>query len=122
MRNYKKIKAWMLADDVAVAIYAVTDDFPRSELYGLTSQLRRATASVPANIAEGASRASRKDYLHFLNIAHGSLVEVECFLHLAERLGFLYGQKAVAMGTEINSCFACLHGLVKAVEAEYSNR
>ena len=66
MRDYKKIKAWQLADDLTVAIYERTRSFPREELYGLTSQLRRASYSVPANVVEGASRESKRDYLHFL--------------------------------------------------------
>lgn len=62
-RDFTKIKAWQLADDLAVVVYKVTRQFPREEIYGLTSQLRRAASSVPANIAEGANRASKKDYV-----------------------------------------------------------
>src|SRR5207249_3664946 len=75
MRDYTKIKAWRLADDLTVAVYERTRSFPKEEMYGLTSQLRRASYSVPANIVEGASRESKKDYLHFLYIARGSLSE-----------------------------------------------
>jgi hypothetical protein len=64
MRDYTKIDTWRLADDLTVAVYDGTRAFPREELYGLTSQLRRAAYSVPANTAEGASRESKKDYLH----------------------------------------------------------
>jgi len=69
MRDYTKIEAWRLADDLTVAVYERTRSLPREEMYGLTSQLRRAAYSVPANIVEGASRESKKDYLHFLYIA-----------------------------------------------------
>jgi hypothetical protein len=69
MRDYTKIEAWRLADDLTVAAYERTRSFPREEIYGLTSQLRRASYSVPANIVEGASRESKKDYLYFLYIA-----------------------------------------------------
>ena len=89
MRDYTKIEAWKLADDLTVAIYERTKSFPKEELYGLTSQIRRAAYSVPANIAEGASRESKKDYLHFLYIARGSLSEAQYFIHLAQRLGYL---------------------------------
>ncbi len=68
MRDYTKIEAWKLADDLTVAVYQATHLFPREEIYGLTSQLRRASYSVPANIVEGSSRESKKDYLHFLYI------------------------------------------------------
>ena len=68
MRNYKNIKAFQLADDLVMEIYKVTKHFPKEELYGLTSQLRRATLSVPTNIAEGASRKHKKDYMHYIYI------------------------------------------------------
>ena len=73
MRDYTKILAWQKADDLTVAVYELTRRFPKDELYALTSQLRRAAYSVPANIVEGSSRESKKDYLHFLHIARGSL-------------------------------------------------
>jgi four helix bundle protein len=89
MRDYTKIEAWRLADDLAVAVYERTRSFPRDEIYGLTAQLRRASYSVSANIVEGASRESKRDYLHFLYIARGSLSETQYFVHLACRLGYL---------------------------------
>ena len=82
MRDYTKIEAWKLADDLTVLIYQITKAFPKEELYGLTSQLRRAAASVPANIAEGSARGTNKDYLHFLFIARASLTEAHYFVHL----------------------------------------
>jgi four helix bundle protein len=85
MRDYTKIEAWKLADDLTVAVYNFSRAFPREEIYGLTNQLRRASYSVPANIAEGSSRESQRDYLHFLYIARGSLSEAQYFLHLAAR-------------------------------------
>ena len=81
MRDYTKIEAWKLADDLTVAVYERTRNFPKDELYGLTSQLRRASYSVPANIVEGSSRESKKDYLHFLYITRGSLSEAQYFIH-----------------------------------------
>jgi len=80
MRDYTKIEAWRLADDLTVAVYERTRSFPREEIYGLTSLLRRAAYSVPANIVEGSSRESKKDYLHFLYIARGSLSETQYFI------------------------------------------
>ena len=72
-RDYTKIKAWQLADELALLIYKATKDFPKSEVWGLTSQMRRAAVSVPANIVEGAARRKRNEYLHFLYIAMSSL-------------------------------------------------
>src|ERR1700746_256688 len=114
MRDYVKIEAWRLADDLTVAVYERTRSFPREEVYGLTSQLRRAAYSVPANIVEGASRESKKDYLHFLYIARGSLAETQYFIHLARRLGYLSLQEAATLGEQTKMAFACLHGLVRA--------
>src|SRR5437870_13646714 len=92
-RDFTKIKAWQLADDLAVLVYKVTRQFPREEIYALTSQLRRAASSVPANIAEGANRSSKKDYAHFLSVASGSLAETRYFLHLSKRLGYVAGEE-----------------------------
>jgi len=115
MRDYTKIEAWKLADDLAVAIYQQTQSFPREELYGLTSQLRRAASSVPANIVEGSARESQKDYLHFLHIARASLSEAQYFLHLANRLTYLKDEDASRLQQQTKQVFACLHGLIQAV-------
>ena len=118
MRDYTKIEAWKLADDLTVAVYERTRSFPREEIYGLTSQLRRASYSVPANIVEGSSRESKKDYLHFLYIARGSLSETQYFIHLARRLGYLSREEAEKLHGQTKQTFACLHGLIRAVENE----
>ena len=76
-------------------------------IYGLTSQLRRASYSVPANIVEGASRESKKDYLHFLYIARGSLSETQYFIHLAQRLDYLSSEEAEALRQQTKVKFAC---------------
>ena len=118
MRDYTKIEAWKLADDLTVTVYEQTRSFPREEIYGLTSQLRRASYSVPANIVEGSSRESKKDYLHFLYISRGSLSETQYFIHLARRLGYLTDAEAGELHVQTKRTFACLHGLIQAVEKE----
>src|SRR5438094_8886076 len=118
MRDYTKIEAWRLADDLTVAVYERTRSFPKEEIYGLTSQLRRAFYSVPANTVEGASRESKKDYLHFLYIARGSLSETQYFIHLARRLNYLAEDDAARLTTQTKQAFGCLHGLIRAVEKE----
>ncbi len=118
MRDYTKIEAWRLADDLTVAIYEQTRAFPREELYGLTSQIRRAAYSVPANIVEGSSRESKRDYLHFLYIARGSLSETQYFVHLSHRLGYLSEEKTDKLHDQTRRAFACLHGLIQPVEKE----
>jgi four helix bundle protein len=118
MRDYTKIEAWKLTDDLTVRIYQSTRSFPKDELYALTSQLRRASYSVPANIVEGSSRESKKDYLHFLYIARGSLSETQYFIHLAHRLGYVSFEDAEALRDETKRAFGCLHALIQAVERE----
>src|SRR6266704_1410049 len=109
MRDYTKIEAWKLADDLTVAMYECSRSFPREEIYGRTNQLRRASYSVPANIVEGSSRESKKDYLYFLYIARGSLSETQYFIHLAHRLGYLSDLEAHELRAQAKRVFACLH-------------
>jgi len=118
VRDFRKIKAWQLADDLAVAVYEVSKGFPKEEVYGITSQIRRAASSVAANIVEGSSRESTKDYAHFLQIAHGSLAETQYFLHLARRLGYIGSVRVENVETLARETFACLHGLIVAVRKE----
>lgn len=86
--SYRDLNVWQLGMQIAEDVYHLTKSFPSDERFGLTSQLRRAASSVPANIAEGHSRSSTKDYLRHLSIAVGSLAEVTTFLELAARLEF----------------------------------
>jgi four helix bundle protein len=89
MRDHHKLKAFELADRLALAIYQHTAGFPREEIFALTAQLRRGAVSVPSNIVEGCARHSEADYVHFLDIAYASSREVEYQLSLAVRLGYL---------------------------------
>jgi four helix bundle protein len=88
IRNYRDLGVWQNGMDIALAVYKVAKTFPDDERFGLTSQLRRAAASVPANIAEGHARSSTKDYLRHVSIAIGSLAEVATFVELAGRLNY----------------------------------
>ena len=89
MRDHRKLRAFELADEVAINVYRVTAHFPKAEIYGLTSQIRRAAISVPSNIVEGCARESQADYIRFLDIAFGSLRELHYQLSLAKRLAFI---------------------------------
>ena len=122
MRDFTKIRAWQLADDFAVQVYQLTRSFPREELYGLTNQLRRASYSIAANIVEGASRNSQKDYLHFLYIGRGSLAESQYFLHLAGRLKFADAASLADVTDQGRKTYACLHGLITAMETELAQK
>lgn len=87
--GYKKLVVWQKADDLAYAVYLATRTFPKEEIYGITSQLRRATLSVPTNIVEGYGRQGKKELKHFVNIALGSLAEVEYLLDFSLRIKYL---------------------------------
>ncbi|GGH16059.1 four helix bundle protein [Silvibacterium dinghuense] len=89
LSSYQELIVWQKAMDLCVEIYRLTESFPRGEVYGLTSQLRRAGVSIASNIAEGYGRGSRGEYCQFLAIARGSNHEVQTQLLIAERLGFL---------------------------------
>jgi four helix bundle protein len=90
MRDLTKLRAFKLADEVAVLIYRVTKNFPKDEIYGLTSQMRRSAVSVPSNIVEGCARESQIEYLRFLEIAFGSLRELHYQFTLTDRLGYIW--------------------------------
>jgi four helix bundle protein len=89
MAGYRELKVWQLGVDLALEIYRLTADFPKTEQYGLTSQLRRASVSIPSNIAEGHARKTRREMQRFANIAKGSLAELETQLIIAGELKFL---------------------------------
>lgn len=101
IRGYRDLRVWQAGMDVVVQIYCLTERFPRSELYGLASQLQRAAVSVPANLAEGHTRDHIREYAKHVAIARGSLAEVETHLEIAVRLGYLSPSEVVALNQEI---------------------
>jgi four helix bundle protein len=118
MRDHTKLKAFELADEVALLVYRITAGFPREELYGLTSQMRRAAVSVPSNIVEGCARDSQADYQRFLTIAFGSLRELHYQLSLSNRLGFLSSQDSSMMEPKIVEAEKVLNGLIRALRVD----
>ena len=89
LKSYKDLEVWQKAMDLVVECYQVTKKLPRDEIYGLTSQLRRAAVSVPANIAEGRERQYTKEFIQHLSIAYGSLAELETHIQIAQRLKYI---------------------------------
>ena len=115
MRDHTKLLAFTLADEVVILIYRLTADFPREELYGLTSQMRRAAISVPSNIVEGCARDSQADYLRFLYIAFGSLRELHYQLNLSKRLIFFNNQDSPQIESKIIEAEKVLNGLIRSL-------
>ena len=116
--GFYTIAAWQRGDDLAVKIYTVTQKFPRYELYGLTSQLRRAAVSVPANIAEGSGRRTKRDYIRFLYNAKGSLTEVEYLIHLSHRLGYFTDEEFRQLREDLRRTAGALLGFIRFKEQE----
>ncbi len=105
-KGYKKLKIWEKAHNFAIEIYKISNKFPKEELYGLTSQIRRASFSIPLNIVEGHASVSKKEFSNFLNIANRSLVETEYLLEIVQELNFISDaeyQNLEKMRTEIGA-------------------
>jgi four helix bundle protein len=112
--TFEDLRAWQCSMSLALEIYRTTNDFPKHEIYGLTSQLRRAAVSVPSNIAEGKGRNSDKELCQFLNHARGSVCEVQTQLMLAQRIGYLdklQGDRLLAQAAEV---VRLLNGLIRS--------
>ena len=120
-RDYKKIKAWQFADTVVIKIYTLTRSFPREELYGLCSQIRRAAISVASNIAEGAGRVHKKEYLNFLYIAKGSLAEVDYLCYFSNQIGYINQFEYSDTKQLLENTTKTLAGLIKSVAKEVDN-
>jgi four helix bundle protein len=116
MRDHTKLRAFELADELAVLVYRVTEGFPKEELYGLTSQIRRAAISVPSNIVEDCARDSQADYLRFLHMAFGSLRELNYQLSLAKHLGFLSDEDSSLIEPKIVETEKVLNGLIRSLQ------
>lgn len=89
MHNLKQLKIWHMAMDLSVEVYKATSKFPKEEIYGLTSQIKRSAISIPSNISEGAGRNSNKEFIHFLGIANGSSYELQTQLIIANKLNLI---------------------------------
>jgi four helix bundle protein len=111
MRPHEKLDAWKKAIEFVVAVYGATDSFPKDERFGLISQLRRASVSIPANIAEGAGRKSYKEFVHFLSTSQGSASEVDTELLIANRLGYLESSQYLQLRSSLDEIGRMLTGL-----------
>jgi len=117
-KGYKKLKVWEKAHQLAMEIYRISKTFPKEEIYGLTSQIRRAAFSVPLNIVEGHASTSRKEFLSFLNIANRSLVETEYLLEILRELNFMDENAYQRLEKQRNEVGVILNAFTKAVRAK----
>lgn len=120
LSSYRDLLVWQKAMELVVETYRLSSRFPKEEQYGLTSQLRRASVSVPSNIAEGYGRASRKEYLQFLYVGQGSLKETETQIILAEMLGYASKGAAALLLEKCEVVGKLLGGLIRALQRKTS--
>lgn len=113
-RKHHDLKVWQTAMTLAKDVYRFTESFPKTEVFGLTSQIRRAAVSVPSNIAEGAGRNGNREFLKFLYIARGSLSELETQLILAKDIGYLTDNLHLLQ--TIETLFGLLGGLINSIQ------
>ena len=118
MRDVRKYEVFQSADQLVMDVYRVTARFPKSEMFGLTGQMRRAAASIPMNLAEGAARAGAKEFAQFVNVAVGSCEEVRYQLHLAEALDYITGTEQQTLDRKYDSVKKMLAKLYGAVSRE----
>jgi four helix bundle protein len=116
MTNYKTLEAWKKSMQLVKDIYVLTGSFPKEEMFGLTSQLKRAAVSVPANIPEGTGRQYKKDTIQFLHIARGSLYEVETLLNIALLVGILDESKISLISPLLDETQKILNGFINHLE------
>lgn len=117
MRDFRKIQVWQKSHELALRLYKVTSVFPREELYGLTSQIRRASASIPSNIAEGCGRNTQTELARFVHIASGSASELDYHLLLAQDLGFINQEIYLELGNMVSEIKRMLHGFEQTVSS-----
>lgn len=119
-KSFKDLVAWKKARELVASIYELTTLFPREEVNGLSSQMRRCAVSVPSNIAEGIGRKYKKETIQFLHIARGSLYELETQLYIASDLGFFAEAKVGVQFQLIEECRKMLNGLIRYYENSQS--
>ncbi len=122
MRDHNKLKAFVMADELAIMIYRITMNFPKEEVYGITSQMRRAAVSIASNIAEGAGRQSNKEFVQFLCVAAGSASELSTQLVISSRIGICSHDEFASLNTTVGSVSRMLQGLIRSIREKSNGR
>ncbi|MDQ6608720.1 MAG: four helix bundle protein [Bacteroidota bacterium] len=112
MRNYQKLDAWKISMQLVKEIYTLTKTYPKDELFGLMSQTKRASVSIPSNIAEGMGRQYKKDTIHFLHIARGSAYELETHLNIALMVAIIDEERFKKIISVVDELMKLLNGLI----------
>jgi four helix bundle protein len=113
LKPHKKLEVWKQSMDLVLNIYQATDNFPSKETYGLANQIRRAAVSIPSNIAEGAARQTKREFMNFLHIAQGSLSELDTQVELANRLEYLSDKTRNNLDEQMERIDKMLTGLIR---------
>ena len=113
--SHKDLILWQKALDLAVAVHEVSAAFPKSEIFGLVSQIRRAAVSVPSNIAEGSARRTTREFMAFLHIARGSMAEVETQLLLAQRIGYVSDEHLLALQLKLDEVGRIMNAVIRGL-------
>ncbi|MFC5191562.1 four helix bundle protein [Algoriphagus aquatilis] len=116
MHNYKELNVWKRSIKLCATIYKLTSNFPNEERFGLVSQMRRASVSVPSNIAEGGGRRTDREFLHFLGVAHGSICELESQLYVSVELEFVNFDQIDSITAELTEIQKMLYALIQKFE------
>ncbi|MBQ8127319.1 MAG: four helix bundle protein [Prevotella sp.] len=120
METHKDLRVWHQSSELVTTIYMMTKTFPKEELFGLVSQMRRAIVSVPSNIAEGYARGTDREKLHFLRISSGSMAEVETQLLLSPNLGYINQESYDELSETITSVWKQLNALISSIKKKLS--
>ncbi len=115
-KPHKKLAAWKESIHLVIMVYEITRNFPQSEIFGLISQIRRAVISIPANVAEGAARQTRREFVQFLYIARGSVSEMDTYIEIARKLGYIGKESMVKVDEKMMDVDKILTGLIQSLK------
>ncbi|MBR9986894.1 MAG: four helix bundle protein [Desulfosarcina sp.] len=121
LKNYKELKVWQKSYKLCLHVYKITKRFPKDEMYGLTSQIRRSAVSIPSNIAEGYGRKTTIEYVRFLYIAYGSVCELETQTMISADLGYVEKERLQELRGEIGDVERMLKAMIKSLENKHLN-